>query len=187
MSWSLKEGSEETQVPTPPPPPKPAPAKPQAAPAPAGSVQVTAPAQAAKPKTKPPAVKAPESAPAPAPKVPSTTPVVVAGVDVTPVQITVEVTGFRLFINCLPMGGNYVDLASVLAEEGAELANEKGAESFYALDSFKRRDMLASVISAVVKEKLNGRDVVAIGGSQDLKSYAEALRPLANEVFIGVF
>lgn len=187
VSWSLKEGSEETQVPTPPPPPKPAPAKPQAAPAPTGSVQVTAPAQAAKPKTKPPAVKAPEPAPAPAPKVPSTTPVVVAGVDVTPVQITVEVTGFRLFINCLPMGGNYVDLASVLAEEGAELANEKGAESFYALDSFKRRDMLASVISAVVKEKLNGRDVVAIGGSQDLKSYAEALRPLANEVFIGVF
>lgn len=189
VSWSLKGGSEESDAPTPPPAPKAAPAKPQAAPATTGSVQVTPPATAAKPKTAP-KVASPAPKPAPAPKVePPAEPerAVVAGVDVTPVKLDVQVTGFRLFVNCIPMGGNYIDLAQILADEGAELADAKGAESFYALDSFKRRDMLAQCIASVAKEKLAGRDVVAIGGSQDLKAYAEALRPLATEVFIGVF
>ena len=178
VSWSLKAGSEQPQVPTPPPAPKAAPAKPQAAPA--ASVQVTAPVTAAKPKTV--KVVAPKPTPVAAPAMVA----VPSGETMPPVEPD-QPEGFRLFINCLPLGGSYLDLAAILADEGAELANEKGAESFYALDSFKRRDMLASVAGSVAKEKLAGRDVVAIGGSQDLKAYVEALRPLATEVFIGVF
>lgn len=185
VSWSLKGSEDATPTPTPPPAPKAAPAPAQAA----GKAQVTAPVTAAKPKTAPKvASPAPKAAPAPVVEEPAEPErVVVAGVDVTPVKLDVQVTGFRLFVNCIPMGGNYIDLAQILADEGAELADAKGAESFYALDSFKRRDMLAQCIASVAKEKLAGRDVVAIGGSQDLKAYAEALRPLATEVFIGVF
>lgn len=200
VSWSPKADGAPAKAPSAPPAapkptvePKAAPApKPAAAPAQAaGKAQVTAPPTSAKPATAP-KVKAPEQKAAPAPMLAPASPAVEAmGAEIAqalaePLEPSDE-KGFRLFLNCMPMGNEFVDLATVLAEEGADLANAKGAESFYALDSFKRRDFLAQRCADVARERFDGRDVVVIGGSQDLKAYAEAFRPLAREVFLGVF
>lgn len=115
----------------------------------------------------------PETSPAPEPTVPQ-----------EPQQ---SAQGFRLFINAMPAGSAVmVDAASVLHLEGSEMAREFEAPSFYDLDAFKRRDMLASAAMEIAKD-LEGKDVVAIGGGQDLKALVEALRPLAREVVQGVF
>lgn len=94
--------------------------------------------------------------------------------------------GFVLYVNAIPLGQDYVDLLDVLHREGADLAGEKGASSFYELDSFKRRDMLAAKAATVAKE-FEGKNVVALGSGQDLKHYVEALRPLARFVVVPVF
>lgn len=196
VSWSPKADAAPAKASSAPPAapkptvePKAAPApKPAAAPAQAaGKAQVTAPPTNAKQATAP-KVKAPEQKAAPAPMLAPASPAVEAmGAEIAAALEATDEKGFRLFLNCMPMGNEFVDLATVLAEEGADLANAKGAESFYALDSFKRRDFLAQRCAEVARERFDGRDVVVIGGSQDLKAYAEAFRPLAREVFLGVF
>lgn len=95
--------------------------------------------------------------------------------------------GFRLFVNATPMGSrNVLDAAALLDREGADMAKAHEVESFYDLDPFKRRDQMARYAAAIAAG-LDGTDVVAIGGGQDLKALVEALRPFAREVVQGVF
>ncbi len=190
VSWGLKVAPTDIPEAPAPLPPKQAPAAPQAAKAPdTGSVQVTAPVKAA--RGRPPKVLGPKpTKPLAEVKAEPAAPSDEGSSIVKEVLVTESgriLDGFRLFINCMPLGQDFVDLAQVFFNEGAELANARGAESFYAMESFKRRDMLAAQVARVAREQLAGKDVVVIGGSQDLKAYAEALRPHASETFIGVF
>jgi DNA-binding transcriptional regulator LsrR (DeoR family) len=66
------------------------------------------------------------------------------------------------------------------------MAQELEVDSFYVLDAFKRRDLLSAGARAIAAD-LDGKDVVAIGGGQDLKALVEALRPLASMIVQGVF
>lgn len=185
LCWKAKDGA---QAPAPAPAavtaPAPTPA-PIAAPAAAAApVEGKAPI-AAEPKAKrqkPPKVVAPEIKEPPAPT--TVAPKQEAAAASTPVASSVG--GFRLFINAMPAGGQFVDALQVLAAEGRELAEAQGVSSYYDLDAFKRRDVLAAHAAEIAIE-LEGQDVVAIGGGQDLKALVEALRPLATEVIQGVF
>jgi hypothetical protein len=156
-------------------------------------MEVTKPAQAAKPKPAPKIVK-PATKPAPAPQAAQEEPEEPAAPKTPPAKKAqpapaqaAQDEGFRLFINCMPVGTDYIDLSLIVAQEGAELADEKGAESFYLLDSFKRRDMLASQAGVVAREQFAGRDVVCIGGNQDVKDYCLVMKQFAREVILGVF
>lgn len=135
-----------------------------------GKAQVVAP-----PKTKrakPPKAIEPEIKEAPAPQLQE--------------AVTSEPRGFRLFLNALPIGQEFVDAGELLGREGAELAEAQGVKSYYELDAFKRRDAIAAQASAIATE-LAGKALVVVGGGQDLKALIEALRPFAAEVVQGVF
>lgn len=94
--------------------------------------------------------------------------------------------GFRLFINALPLGAQFTDANDILLREGARMAEEFEVSSYYDLDAFKRRDMLAAA-GHIIATELAGQDVVAIGGGQDLKSLVDALRGHAREIIQGIF
>lgn len=142
-------------------------------------------------------MEAARAAEAPAPTSPAPTP------SITVLNVTNEVApqtstsgkdavlavtqpGFILFLNALPLRQDYVDLTEVLLAEGRDLAKELGVESYYMLDAFKRRDMLASAITEVVKS-LEGKNVVSLSPGPELKAYIEVLRPLAKMVIVGSF
>lgn len=170
LCWKAKDASAPAAPKT-----EPAPA-PEAAPEPEGKAPIVAEPKVKRQKAA--KQSKPETAPAPAPTV-ETAP--------APQEAQETGQGFRLFINAMPTSSSaMVDGASVLHLEGAEMAREFGAPSFYEMDAFKRRDLLASAAGEIAKD-LEGKDLVAIGGGQDLKALVEALRPLAREVVQGVF
>lgn len=179
LCWKAKDGAQAPAPAVQAPAPTPAPIAAPAAAAP--PVEGKAPI-AAEPKTKrakPPKVVAPEIKEPPAPQTEQPNPAPAA-------EDGLGQRGFRLFVNAMPAGGQFVDALQVLAQEGRELAEAQGVGSYYDLDAFKRRDVLAAHAVEIAAE-LDGQDVVAIGGGQDLKALVEALRPLAAEVIQGVF
>lgn len=140
--------------------------------------EAAAPAPEAPKKTRKP------KAEAAAPTAAAPTPVVEAsGKDAV---LSVVQPGFVLYVNCVPLKQEYEDLTSILEREGRELAGAVGVASFYEIDAFKRRDMLASAVRDVARQ-LEGKNVVAVGAGQDMKNYLEALRPLARFVVVGTF
>lgn len=188
LCWKAKDGS---AAPTPAPAAAPATEAQAAAGEVTGKAAIVEPAEAkpAKPRrtVKPKERKAPapetkeppaEARSAPTPPTPAQAP--------ERSTVAAPAGGFRFYINAMPIGAPYVDVAEILAREGAELAEAQGVESYYALDPFKRRDVLAEHARDIAAE-LDGQDVVAIGGSQDLKALVEALRPFAAEIVQGVF
>ena len=150
-------------------------------------VEITPKPKVDKPKA---AVKKPkvDKKPAPKPEVEIVEETEVEVEEIPLVRETPATGGFRLFINAIPIVSDRktIDLAHVLQNEGAELAEAKGADSFYLLDAFKRRDMLASQAS-IVSKGFDGCDVFCVGGNQDLKDYTQAMRQFAAEVVVGVF
>lgn len=150
------------------------------APAPAAKAEEAKPAEGKAPIAKEPEAKRAK----PAKKVDSKPPAAPEPL----VQPTKPVSGpgFTLFINAMPVGVPYLDANDLLAREGADLAQSQNADSYYALDPFKRRDVIAEHAGAIAKD-LSGRSVVAIGGGQDMKALIEALRPLAATIVHGVF
>ncbi len=189
LCWKPKAGGA-VQAPAKPPAPPAAPASTpaqvappvaaQAAAAPAveGKAPIVQPAKAR--RGRPPKVVQPQITEAPAPQTEQPTP------EAQPSDNGLGAGGFRLFINSAPFNAPVIDLADVLAREGAEMATAYEVKSFYDLDAFKRRDLLAAAAGEIAKE-LEGRDVIAIGGGQDLKALVEALRPLAGAIIQGVF
>lgn len=176
LCWKLKDGAQ-----------APAPATPKIeAQAPAGAVEgkTAIVAETKQKKAKPPKIVEPEIKEPPPPT--TATPTPAPSSEEQPRSEVVSSGGFRLFINSMPSGGQFVDALQVLAAEGRELAEAQGVSSYYDLDAFKRRDALAAHAAEIAAE-LDGQDVVAIGGGQDLKALVEALRPMAAEVIQGVF
>lgn len=95
-----------------------------------------------------------------------------------------QAAGFRLFINCYPMGEDCIDLALVLASEGADLATANEVSNYFEMDAFKRRDALAAHAEEIAAS-LDGKNVVVASPSPDVTSLANALRPFAIQVVMG--
>ncbi len=96
-----------------------------------------------------------------------------------------ELLGPVLYINAIPIDEDFVDLGDILAREGAELAQAKGAQSYYALNAFERRDMLAQGAAAVAEE-FAGQNIVVRGHSPDQDHFVTALKPMAARTILGV-
>lgn len=89
--------------------------------------------------------------------------------------------GLTILVGVVPLRGaitsrTVVTSAEVLARFGAELAKDMGAESYYDLDSFKRRDRLAQGAAHIVAE-LNRVVLVHPGvlGNDDVGALVQAL------------
>lgn len=96
--------------------------------------------------------------------------------------------GFILVINGAPVkadGMEVVSFSELFAHEAAELANDKKADSYYALPPFDRRDWLGQHAAAVAGE-LSGKLVFATTRSTDEREYLDKLRPFASIVIEGV-
>lgn len=94
---------------------------------------------------------------------------------------------FTLYLRCAPTRGiSPVYLDQVLERRGRELATEKGAESYYELDAFRRRDLLSARVAQIVEADMPpGSHVVAVGDSPDMRALVDAVRPLATQVVEG--
>lgn len=90
-----------------------------------------------------------------------------------------------LFVGCMPVGQEVVDLNDVLAREGSAQAAACGAPSYYSVDAFRRRDALCAQARAIA-ESLRGQLVLAVGDSPDLRALRDALRPYARAVVEGI-
>lgn len=78
-----------------------------------------------------------------------------------------------------------LNLAALLRELGDELAREKGVESYYLLNAFERRDLMAAIIPSIV-ERLGSSDVFVSSVDVDARALAEALAPYAARVYRAV-
>ena len=147
----------------------------------------------------PPKVTEPKPAPAesaaPAEKVepdkepePEATPATVAALEGLPKKTRGRPRkAFTLMINCLPViyNGKAITLEEILHHYGKQLAEDQGANSYYLLNAFKRRDLIAAVVEKIALD-LGNDVVVANVKSPDLDSLLAALRPLATSVVEGV-
>lgn len=97
--------------------------------------------------------------------------------------------GMTLLINAVlekgPHAGKIIALEDIIREAGESLAKEGGAESYYELDSFKRRDAMAAKAEAIV-EHIGTGTVVARTYDADTRAMVAALRPHAYIVVGGV-
>lgn len=78
--------------------------------------------------------------------------------------------------------GKVIDLSLVLAEQGAELAEALNGSSYYGLNTWERREHLASK-AAEIAETLGTALVIVTGNQGDLSSLAAALEPFATNVY----
>lgn len=101
---------------------------------------------------------------------------------------------FVLLINCGPIRGvetrgdrKLIDLYRVLEKLGQEIAAQSGVASFWELDAFKRRDMIARIAPLAAKD-WGTQLVMAVGvgtGASDIKALVDAVSPLAGLVIVG--
>lgn len=88
---------------------------------------------------------------------------------------------FVLLIDAVPVGEKAIDAALILQQLGDALASERGANSYYELPAFERRDMIASVVPKLVEQMLNKGEFVTVNSSSpDLDMLVTALRPYAH-------
>ncbi len=103
-----------------------------------------------------------------------------------------------MFIDVAKVGGGVcVRLDEIFAKYSVEFladwrarnpgkldAAGRPVESFFQIPYFERRDGLASIAALIVSvEKFGTRDVFASTDTQDLKEFAGAFRPLADDVY----
>jgi hypothetical protein len=103
------------------------------------------------------------------------------------------VTGnFRLYINCRPTKtgkglAKTVDLHELLEEARVQIAEANQVDSFYDLDPFKRRDIVAT-LAPQIAHHAGKNAVIACGvstGASELRVLIDALKPLARQVVVG--
>lgn len=95
---------------------------------------------------------------------------------------------FTLLIGCVPerAGTKVIDLAEIFPDVQKKICENVGAENFWDLDPFRRRDALNFIAEGYAEEF--GTSVVVAnysGGSVDQKVFVDALRPFASTVFRG--
>lgn len=135
------------------------------------------PAPAPDPASTPAAAPAPAPAPAAAPA-PDTRDTKSAG---RPKK------SFILLVNCTVgkgagrsgSGRGVIHLSEVMQSYGEKMATASGAESFYALDAFARRDALAAAAPEIAAS-FSTDIVVANTDSPDMRAFIDAIRPLAG-------
>lgn len=134
------------------------------------------------PAAAPPApAPAPVPAPAPPPPAASTPPPSSTAAE-KPKRIK-----FVLCVNCAPVGpGNdVIRLDQVHAKYAAILAQDAGKASYYDIPAIQRWDLMASIMGKVVEEeKFGNKYVIASTGTQDMRSFVEALKGLADDVIV---
>ena len=96
--------------------------------------------------------------------------------------------GFTLLIGALPERAKttgVIGLDQEFERFGTELAREMGAESYFALDGYKRRDWLA-MRARQIAETFGSKIVTAVGDSPDFREFLAAIKPYASYVYVGV-
>lgn len=96
--------------------------------------------------------------------------------------------GVTLVIGALikrgPSRRDMVAIAEVIEKYGTLLAREQGAETYYQLDAFKRRDWMAMRVAQIV-EDLGTCYVVATVLDPDVRALVNAMEPYCFEVIVG--
>lgn len=93
--------------------------------------------------------------------------------------------GFRLLIGAVSLGSKCDTAERIFGEIGAEMAAAGGVDSFFQLDTFKRRELWPRN-AANIAERVNGVDIVCpVRPDPDLGAMIAALKPLAAEVIVG--
>lgn len=169
-------------------------AAPEAAQAPAGgALAKRRPGRPRKDATQPAAAPAAEQAPEPTPEeIQEVAPeAAVAAIETAanePGKPGRRPQGFTLLIGCLPertKTTGVIGLDQEFERFGTELAVEMGAESYYALDAYKRRDWMA-MRAKQIAETFGSKTVTAVGESPDFKEFVAAIKPHASYVIVGV-
>lgn len=79
-----------------------------------------------------------------------------------------------------------VDLNQLFHRYAEELAEAQGADSYYALDRFKRRDMLASKAKDIAAKIKPGSVVTIRANDPDIRHFASAIEQYATHILEGV-
>lgn len=162
-----------------------------ATPAPAPSTPATTPAPTPTPATSTPTQPAASQAP------PATTAAATTATTATTTETaeaaekrTRKGKGFTLLVNARLDGpsNQVVRLEEVFTRRAAEMAKEQGADSYFHLDAFKRRDQMCAHAEAIIEAENFGTKFVlaSTSGSPDMKMFIETLRGLAGTVIEGV-
>lgn len=96
--------------------------------------------------------------------------------------------GFTLLIGALPERAKttgVIGLDQEFERYGTELAKEMGADSYFALDAYKRRDWMA-MRARQIAETFGSKIVTAVGTSPDFLEFLTAIKPFASYVYVGV-
>ena len=90
--------------------------------------------------------------------------------------------GFRIYIDCMPLGVKTILVEVLFQEMAAEVAASQAVESYYDLNPFERRDQWHKMPEGFFQEKFGSVDIVTRnpGGSPDLKAFVEALMSVAK-------
>lgn len=93
--------------------------------------------------------------------------------------------GFTMLYGVVKRGKqNTLDLEQIFAEYAALMAEEMGAESYWALDPFKRRELLKEK-AEVIAEKFGPATVQVTSTDRDILDFASALEVFAADVHMG--
>jgi len=94
--------------------------------------------------------------------------------------------GFKLCINCTPTrtSKKLLRLEDVYAQFAQQIADSSGANNFFELDAFARRDAMARVAKSVA-DFIGSQTVTCFARSPDMDHFLLALSPLAQEIYEG--
>lgn len=94
---------------------------------------------------------------------------------------------FTLLINCAKVQGGKGIMATDVFKQVCDAMAEEAGKSYYDLDPFKRRDMIAKVAEDLVTEFCKGKTVQALGYSgsgDDYNCFVKAIMPFASAVYM---
>lgn len=96
---------------------------------------------------------------------------------------------FTICIGCAPLGvpkGGLIQLESIVAIYGGQLADQQGVSSYYELDAFKRRDRLCQIVPQIIEQI--GKDYVLVPRqpSPDAAALLSAITPYASDVITAI-
>lgn len=138
---------------------------------------------------------APEPEPAPKPDKPAVEPKATKAAPKPEVEVTDEITrvrgkgrstGFILVYGAVRRAKmSLMDLNEIFARYAQELAASQGAESYYLLDRFKRRDLMAARAAQIAETIPSSSIVVVRADDADIRAFATAIEVYATNVIEG--
>jgi hypothetical protein len=82
-----------------------------------------------------------------------------------------------LYIGCMPQGIEAIDIAAVFQPLAADLAKREKKESYYALDTWERREAIAQVAPRVISV-VAGKHILCNSTNPDVKNLVDAMASL---------